>query len=235
MYSRISPYYDSIFPADAGSLRFCTETLQGKGRLLDIGCGTGNKTVLFAAPNRRIIGTDADPDMIAEAERRNDDPSISFEVLDMRELESRFTPASFDGVLCLGNTLVHLTTPEALTGALAAFRRLLEPGGLCLIQILNYDRILDNAITELPSLETDTIRFERRYRRQGRTLLFMTELLVKGTGERIASSTELYPLRPSELEKGLEQAGFSSTRLYGGYDGSPHTPESFTTITVSRA
>jgi Methylase involved in ubiquinone/menaquinone biosynthesis len=234
MYSRISPYYDSIFPADTDSLRFCTEALPGKQRLLDVGCGTGNKTLHFVAPGRRIVGTDADPDMIAEAARRNADPSISFEVLDMRELEPHFEPASFDGVLCLGNTLVHLTEPEALAGALGAFHRLLEPGGLCLIQILNYDRILDNAVSELPSLDTDTIRFERRYRRQGRTLLFMTDLLVKSTGERIASSTELYPLRPSELEKGLAQAGFSSTRLYGGYDGSPHTPESFATITVSR-
>ncbi|MDI5978834.1 class I SAM-dependent methyltransferase [Amycolatopsis magusensis] len=44
--------------------------LNGSGRLLDVGCGPGSLTLLLAGEVEEAVGIDADPDMIAEAERR---------------------------------------------------------------------------------------------------------------------------------------------------------------------
>src|SRR4030095_1550168 len=44
--------------------------LDGSGRLLDVGCGPGNFTLLLAPWFEQAIGVDADQDMLAEAERR---------------------------------------------------------------------------------------------------------------------------------------------------------------------
>jgi len=44
--------------------------LDGTGRLLDVGCGPGNFTLLMAPWFERVTGVDADRDMLAEAERQ---------------------------------------------------------------------------------------------------------------------------------------------------------------------
>jgi ubiquinone/menaquinone biosynthesis C-methylase UbiE len=44
--------------------------LDGSGRLLDVGCGPGNFTLLLAPWFEHATGLDADRDMLAEAERR---------------------------------------------------------------------------------------------------------------------------------------------------------------------
>jgi trans-aconitate methyltransferase len=43
--------------------------LDGSGRLLDVGCGPGSLTLLLAPWFEQASGVDADPDMLAEAER----------------------------------------------------------------------------------------------------------------------------------------------------------------------
>jgi precorrin-6B methylase 2 len=44
--------------------------LDGSGRLLDVGCGPGSLTLLLAGSFERATGLDADPDMLAEAQRQ---------------------------------------------------------------------------------------------------------------------------------------------------------------------
>lgn len=45
-------------------------SLDGRGRLLDVGCGPGSLTLLLAPLFERAVGVDADADMLAEAERQ---------------------------------------------------------------------------------------------------------------------------------------------------------------------
>lgn len=44
-------------------------TLDGHGSLLDVGCGPGSVTLLFAPRFERVVGVDADPEMLDEARR----------------------------------------------------------------------------------------------------------------------------------------------------------------------
>jgi SAM-dependent methyltransferase len=65
-YARYRPGYPEAFLADVAA-RF---HLDGTGRLLDIGCGTGQLTIPLAKHVAAAIGVDPEPEMLAEAARR---------------------------------------------------------------------------------------------------------------------------------------------------------------------
>src|ERR1700734_2610162 len=51
--------------------------LEGRGRLLDVGCGPGTVALLFAHLFERVVGLDADPGMLAEARRAATEKQIT--------------------------------------------------------------------------------------------------------------------------------------------------------------
>ncbi len=65
-YARYRPGYPDAFLADLVA-RF---HLDGTGRLLDLGCGTGQLTLPFAEHVASALGMDPEPEMLAEAARQ---------------------------------------------------------------------------------------------------------------------------------------------------------------------
>jgi len=231
-YQELSRYYDEIFNTDAKELHFFKERLAGKKRLLDIGCGTGNKTELFSASGNKIIAIDLDPGMIARAQAEHGKADVSYRVLDMLAIDREFAHASFDGILCLGNTLVHLDSLECIRQMLNKIYALLSNGGISIIQILNYDRILARQVDSLPVIETTNTQFYRSYVRAGEHLRFITKLFLKETGRTLKNNILLYPLRYEELRDMLHSVGFGTVAFYGNDEGTPLTDDSFVTIAV---
>lgn len=73
LYSGSAPHYAvgrmPYPPGLADTIR--TELgLDGRGRLLDVGCGPGSFTLLLASMFEAVVGVDADRDMLVEASRR---------------------------------------------------------------------------------------------------------------------------------------------------------------------
>lgn len=233
-YQQLSAYYDEIFAVQPDELRFLIERLSGKKRLLDIGCGTGNKTVRFSSSTNSIVAIDLDPGMIAKANEAHARDNIRYEVMNMLSIDEHFAPASFDGMLCLGNTLVHLDSPASIQAFLNKAHMLLAPEGALVLQILNYDRILTRNVENLPDINTAHTVFKRRYARKNGMLRFITTLEVKERGEMLTSDIPLYPLRKDELTELLMNASYTELEFYGGFQGEPHREDSFVTITVCR-
>lgn len=233
-YSSISRFYDEIFPADADEMNFVKQRLAGYRRILDIGCGTGNKTIHLASPGCDIVAIDSDPAMIEAAKKKHHAPNVDYRLLNMRDIGRAFGLEAFDALLCLGNTLVHLPSQDDIAALLADMAAILRPGGLAVIQILNYDRILDKRLFTLPALETANVRFERHYEFSDCEMKFVTRLVVKQNGQALNSSIPLYPLRKRELDAMLGEAGFLEAAHFGSYRGDPLTGESFPLIALAR-
>ncbi|WP_342339079.1 MULTISPECIES: methyltransferase domain-containing protein [Haloferax] len=90
--------------------------LGGRARILDVGCGTGEFTrVLAEASEARVVGVDADTDLLSVASDRDSD--IEAVAGDATRLP--FAADSFDLVVCQA-LLVNLPDP---TAALAEFAR----------------------------------------------------------------------------------------------------------------
>jgi len=181
-----------------------------------------------------VTGIDLDQTMIdlALARLSSSDLKVAFLQADMTKLDFN---DPFDGIICLGNTLVHLSELQ-LFAFLSWARCALAPGGQLICQILNYDRIFEKKIDKLPIIENDMIRFERHYRHLNNKeeLLFCTVLTVKPTGEQVKNEISLYPLKLEKLNILLKQAGFKNVELFGDFKKSPFDPAtSFPLITVA--
>ena len=91
-----------------------------------------------------------------------------------------------------------------------------------MVQIVNYDRVLDQNVTALPTLRADGRTFVRAYRREGGILRFQTVLTYQD--EKYHGDVPLYPLRARTLEAMMRSAGFRQVVLFGDFDERPFDP-----------
>jgi SAM-dependent methyltransferase len=245
-YESISAYYDQIFPVDPLTVRFLAGRARPGARVLDLACGTGGHALELARLGFRVTGVDLDQAMIRLAEAkagkaagRKAAVAPDFRAMDMREAGRRLEPG-FGLVYCIGNSLVHLESEEAIGALLADCRRLLEADGELVVQIIHYDRILSRRILELPTLESDRppLRFSRRYDyAPGDSVVqFRTELVVQEPAgpRKVANCVPLRILERAALEHLARSAGFRRLEAYGGFGGEPLGPDSLPLILCAR-
>ncbi len=223
-------------------------------RLLDLGCGTGEHARFLVEQGFEVVGVDASPSMIEKAleepvapEGRlaTRPPGLRFVHGDVAELES-LTEGRFGGAICLGNTLPHVKTAGALESFLRGLRRRLAPGASCILQLLNYERIVTRKERHLPlnfrPHEDGESVFLRlmEVQEDGRVLFFPTTLHFRPGADPpvsvVASKrVELRGWRLAELETAFDDAGFSERCLYGSFEREPFEPlESRDLILVAR-
>ncbi len=99
--------------------------LDGRGRLLDVGCGPGTVALLFARLFESVVGLDADAGMIAEARRAAaKEPGTAATWVRMRAEELPRALGSFR-VISFGQSFHWMDRPRVAS----AVRTMLEPDG----------------------------------------------------------------------------------------------------------
>ncbi|KAA3656744.1 MAG: SAM-dependent methyltransferase, partial [Calditrichaeota bacterium] len=135
-------------------------------------------------------------------------------------------------LVCFGNTLAHLASLHEMNDFLQQAHSLLRPNGHIFLQIVNFNRILDQGIHSLPLIDNDHVRFERFYaHRNSQNLIdFRTILTVKSNNIKIENVTALYPLQRDELEGLLQKTGFQNIRFFGTFAKNTWTNTRMATI-----
>ena len=238
LYENIAEFYDEIFPLKQTRLDFIDSFLKNNSSILDIGCATGELALALAKKRHQVEGIDLNENMIKLAREKAERLGLNTEFLikDMTKIGSDFNPASFDAVLCFGNTLVHLENPEKIKEVFMGIHKVLKSGGIFLVQVVNYDRILSGGIKELPLLENENYIFRREYRAYDEVdhrIQFLTHLTIKKNGEIIKSSETLYPLTFQELKDALEHAGFFKFQFFGSESKIPYDKKSPALLAVT--
>jgi len=216
----------------AHELPFLERLFAGHGvrRVLDAACGTGQHAIALARRGYQVVGADLSAAMIEQA-RRNAAAAgvqVGLAVAGFGGLAA--LGETFDGVLCLGNSLPHLLTERALAEALSDFAAALHPGGLVVIQNRNFDRVWRQRERFMgPQSCRDGERewvFVRFYDFHVATVTFnMIRLQRSGeTWVQDVESTELRPIFRDELAGALGRAGFFQAAFHGGYDGLAFDP-----------
>lgn len=101
-------------------------------RVLDIGCGNGFSTAIFAQHSASVVGIDYSEAMIKRASNKlGQVPNVTFQVQDVLNLD--LPAAEFDVAICQ-RCLINLVSWEAQQKALANIARVLKPGGLFFFQ-----------------------------------------------------------------------------------------------------
>ncbi len=98
------------------------------GLALDLGSGPGFQSIALAQVGFRVTAVDVSERLLNELEERRGNFPIDTVRSDLRDL-SRFSDASFELVVCLGDTLTHLPQKEDIPSLLRDVDRILEPGG----------------------------------------------------------------------------------------------------------
>lgn len=236
-YTSISKYYAEIFPYQPMQLQFVKNRvgkLCGK-EILDIGCATGELAFQLAKEGAKVIGIDLNEDLLNRAngysgfrsadsdKRESEFAPPNFQVGNMLELGSDFHERQFDVVLCFGNTIVHLPSIGLMQQTLKGVFSVLKPGGRFLMQILNYDYILSEPVTELPIIETLNIRFIRKYAisENNPLIRFQTQLEIKKEDRIVSNETTLFALKSADLIAILKNTGFREIEPFSNFKQKP--------------
>jgi 2-polyprenyl-3-methyl-5-hydroxy-6-metoxy-1,4-benzoquinol methylase len=237
LYENIAEFYDEIFPLKQTRLNFIDSFLKDKSRVLDIGCATGELPLVLSKKGHQVVGIDLDEKMIELAREKTKRMGLNtgFFIKDMIKIGEDFSPKSFDAVLCLGNTLVHLEKPKKIEKVFMGIHKVLKSGGILMVQVVNYDRILSGGVKELPLLESKNFIFRREYRyhEADHRIRFLTYLTIKKNGKVIKSSEMLYPLTFQELKDALEDAGFFKFQFFGSESKIPYDKTSPALVAVA--
>ncbi len=215
---------------------FLSRVLGPSGRVLDLGSGTGEHSRLLASRGFEVVGIDSSAAMLAKATDTPLPPNLTFLEGDIAEVE-RLTAGWFDGALCVGNTLPHLRRLPALARLFAGLRARLRPGAPLLLQVLNYDKVIDGGQRYLPlnfrrdEKEGEIVFLRLMTPRPDGTVVFTPSTLRYRPGgdpalEVVATrNVELAGWRRPDLEEALEASGFPRREVYGTVGDVPFDPE----------
>lgn len=230
-YNSIADNYDLIFPQNKKQLEFIEKirAISPGEEIIDIGCATGNLTKLLHDKSRKTTGLDMDEDLLKLAKKKY--CHIFFDNMNMMDIDVANPKNSVDRVVSFGNTLVHLKSRRHVKQFFKKCYTVMKNDALLIFQIINYDRIIDQNITSLPTIKNKEITFIRDYNliEDNSKVEFNTKLITKN-GEELENSINLLALREEEIKEYLLEANFKDISFYGDLDGGKVTKESIPLI-----
>jgi glycine/sarcosine N-methyltransferase len=239
-YDWLAPEYDRMTGFDE---RFERETpvfrqivdRYGTRSAVDAGCGTGFLSLLLARIGVDVTAADLSALMLKALEERAAAAGLAISILagPFQDIGRQVSPP-VDAVFCLGNSLPHLLTEDDLSASLRSFATALRPGGLLVLQTLNYDRILAAKERVQSVKETGGTTYVRFYDYEESLLRFNILRLTKQAGGIVHEmrSITLRPILKNPLCRLLSEAGFVDAAPFGGFAKEEFLPETSRDLVV---
>jgi len=202
--------------------------LEPRSRVLDLGCGSGRRTIELARRGHRVVGLDPDERALAAARggSKGEKLNIHFLKSDMAAIPYR---SEIDAVVSLDGAFGQSASDREDLRCLESARKALKPGGQLLIDALNKEWLMrhfepnyweqgeeNNGAVVLDQISFD---FER-----GR--LDNRRVIVDADGKRTPAFVSIRVYTLTELKAQLERAGLLYRQSWGGFDGSAYGMDS---------
>lgn len=194
---------------------------------IDAGTGTGFHAILLARLGVRVTALDLSMSMIAALRAHAVEEKLQIDtVVGSFDQIPGLVKDPQDAVFSMGNTLAHMSDATALESALAAFRQVLRPGGIMVLQLLNYKRILASKERVLADKTESGVRFVRWYDYEGSRIRFnITVEHVDGSVPTETRSVALTPFTDDDLVAAARRAGFGEVSTHGSIAFEPFEAE----------
>jgi glycine/sarcosine N-methyltransferase len=193
--------------------------------VLDVACGTGLHVLALARLGVHVSGADISDAMLVKARKHavESGENIRWIQAPMQQIASQLPDTQYDAVFCLGNSLPHLLDSADLETAFENFATLLAPGGILVLQLLNYARVLAEKERIVGIRQQQNTMFIRFYDFHPPTLTFnlLTFNVQEAHCPHRLHSTTLYPYQQEELDTYLARQALSPIGYYGNMQFQP--------------
>lgn len=216
---------------DAVARRALAVPGDARGRVLELGVGTGRLAVRLAAAGLAVTGVDASERMLERLRTRPDADGVVAVLGDMSE---SLPAGPWAVVLCAANTLFNLTTAEAQERCLRLVAAVLAPDGLLAVEAF----VPDDSPEPSRAVEVRSIGLDR-------VVLSVSERLPAtrtAAGHMVELSDGGVRLRPwkirwatpAELDALAGGAGLELVDRFGGWRDEPFGPRCDTHVSWYR-
>ena len=205
---------------------FLLRHLPASGKVFDARTGTGVDSIFLLKNGYAVTCNEPDPNFLGNARVNSDLAKVTplFTSYDWLELEQHVRRGTFDAVICLGNAFTCLLDREDQPGALHNFLSILKDTGVLIVDILNYDYLLD---------EPRSIQKARKFRTYSGNYVYCgidkvqalpvqiseDNIILEFTDLRTEEKAHLfaYPFRRTELYDIILETGFKSISFFSDY------------------
>ena len=231
LYARLARHWDELFPPDSEREAFLDGLIPEKGRVLELGCGSGATAKALASLGRSVWATDLDEAMVHHAKSTASglflnthhgfppEGHVHFSVADMLGGMQEIHPEQAHVILCLGNTLPHLESGHQLAQFFQHAYDALLDDGILVVQMLDYTNIRDQGALQLPLLSAGGLEFYRSQRYDPERGRIIFETLVKDSQTQEERQHYLTPFTPGALTGYAAEKGFSDGQFLGNWHG----------------
>lgn len=233
-YDVFSAYYDALTENvhySAIAERICSLLTRygiDRGLLLDSGCGTGTLSVLLAKQGYEVIGADASPDMLTEAQNKAAESGVQILFL-CQPMEQLDLYGTVRAAVCTLDALNHLPNHAAVEAALGRVSLFLEPDGIFIFDVntlYKHREVLGNKAFVYDTDEVYCV-WQNTLRADGATvdidLDFFVPFEEDGVYEKESEHFTECTYSTEEWEKMLARAGLRILERFDGYsENAPH-------------
>lgn len=245
-YSTVASDYDKMIKWNnrlSREIPFFTKLLADspQEKVLDCACATGQHLVELAKLGFQVTGSDLNADMLKQALElaRSNQLEIDLYQTDFLELTQTIND-KFGLVICIGNSLPHLTNLQDIKQSISNMYDLLKPNGKLVIQNRNYDKLLIDKYQLMPLTKWQDnqenklfIRINELNSEQKVSFTILTLTEDENNSWRMeAERTELYPIQQIEIDGILRDVGFIEVNSYGDYQSNPFEPKTSSDLII---
>lgn len=178
--------------------------------VLDAGCATGLTAMLFAESDIPTKGIDNSRPMIKLAKQNYGDKSnLTFQTASFEKLPKSLHN-KFDLIVCLANAISGVGSLHNLSRSLKGFYQSLKPGGILVLQALNYISIVDGELLPIRATQHKNLYYQRFSERKGKSLYVYVNRLDVSTDPLKSEMFrhEFENFTPPELVASLKKTNF---------------------------
>jgi ubiquinone/menaquinone biosynthesis C-methylase UbiE len=214
---------------------FTARTLAGP--VLDCGCGHGRHARRLADFGIPTVGLDLSASSISTAQHHAATrPHLAFVQGDVRNLDHLFPAEHFTAALSLFTSFGYLNSPEEDEEVLHMLHKILQPGGLFVLDFLNvsyvHNRLISEEVIRRTTAEEEdwTFSIHRHESRGG----FVKSIDTERNGVNMGRFEEFVrAYTPAQLTEVLERVGMNILRVAGDYSLGPLVPDAPRCIIVA--
>lgn len=229
---RMAEVYDEWFgtPADAEETVAFLSDLAGRGRVLELGIGTGRIALPLAGKGIEVHGIDASEAMVEKLRAKPSGEGIPVSIGDFADVgvEGRFSL-----VYVVFNTFFALLTQEDQVRCFANVAERLEDGGAFVVEAFVPDpaRLARGEVTQTRRVEVDRVFLEASRYDPVHQRVYSQNIAMGET------ETRFYPVQiryawPSELDLMARLAGLRLLQRWGGWRRERFTASSTSHVSV---